>query len=82
MGVNGLEIMSGKINYLERVRQHLLMLRKKNPKKYTKVQYFWEHYLDSGKNINNLRTKFSLNDSGDILILIKPSKEYAIKRKR
>ncbi len=38
------------------------------------LREFWEDYLQALKNPKNNDTNFQLNDNGDVLIRIKPTK--------
>ena len=81
MDTNGLRV-SEHINYVERLRDHVDGLRVSNPKKYKEIKYFWDNYLGQCKDMKNVKTQFTLNDSGDVLIRIRPTNEFAVKKKK
>lgn len=81
MDTNGLRVLED-IYYIERIRQHVEGLKMKNPKKYKEIKYFWDNYLGQCKNMKNVKSLFTLNDSGDVLVRIRPTTEFANKKKK
>ena len=79
MDTNGLRVLED-INYVEKLRDHIDGLRISNPKKYKEIKYFCDNYLGQCKNMKNVKTLFTLNDSGDVLIRIRPTTEFALKK--
>lgn len=62
-------------HYLEK------LLSEKDPRG-ADMEFFWNNYLHKCEDMTNIRVSYTLNDSGDILIRIKPSAEYAVSRKK
>lgn len=81
MDTNGLRVLEH-INYVERLRDHIDGLRVSNPEKYKEIKYFWDNYLGQCKEMKNVKTLFTLNDSGDVLIRVRPTTEFAGKKKK
>jgi len=71
-----------KINICERVETYINQLKLVNRELHFDMNHFWREYLESGKDMRNIRLSYCLNDAADVLVRIKPTKEYAAIRKQ
>ena len=71
--ITGLNVLK-QINIKDRVLNYILRTDKKEDSK--EIKDFWETYLDKLEDMTKVLFNFCMNDHGDVLVRIKPTKQW------
>ena len=79
MSIKGLKLIK-KIDIKESVSEYIKRLKMINDPSFERIFNYFKHYMDSLNNLKVLKLSYCLNNSGDILIRIKPKEDFMAKQ--